>query len=162
MTKVFVVKPQTYMNLSGPAVRDIMAYHGMSLEPDLADDLLVVHDDLDLSEGKLRFRARGSAGGHRGVASIISCLGHGRFSRLKVGVGRPEGAEALDYVLEKLDDVSRRRLEEAADLAAAALRTWLDEGIEQSMNRFNAGPGSLPETGDRAPSAGTGKDPGGS
>lgn len=143
--KVYLVKPQTYMNLSGPAVRDILNYHGMSTGESLEDSLLVIYDDMDLPEGRLRFRARGSSGGHRGLASLISSLGHERFSRLRIGIGRGEADEPSDYVLESLNRATRERLEMAADAASEALIPWLEEGIECSMNCFNAVAAPEPE-----------------
>jgi PTH1 family peptidyl-tRNA hydrolase len=135
--KVFLLKPQTYMNLSGPAVRDCLGFSGVAPAEDLTETLLVVHDDIDLPAGKLRFRARGSAGGHRGVQSILDALGHDRFSRLKIGVGRPEGREAEDYVLAAVDGPTREVLEAAVERAACALPTWIEEGVEASSCRFN-------------------------
>ncbi len=138
--KVYLVRPQTYMNLSGHAVRDFLGYFGQSTGDDLQENLLVVHDDLDLPEGKLRFRARGSAGGHRGIQSIIQCLGHGRFARLKIGVGRRDGSVVTDYVLEKVDAATRDVLQRAAELGATSLSSWLDDGVEAAMQRYNPDP----------------------
>ena len=146
--KVYVVKPQRYMNLSGPPVRDVMGYFGGKREGDLTESLLVVYDDLDLPEGRLRFRSGGSSGGHRGVASIISCLGHDRFSRLRIGIGRRDGLEAADYVLQAVDRQTESQLEEAARRAANSLSTWIEEGIQSCMNRFNAAPESDPPRGE--------------
>jgi len=148
--KVYLVKPQTFMNLSGSAVRDLLKYYGESLDQDLSERLLVIHDDLDLPEGKLRFRQRGSAGGHRGVASVISHLGHDRFSRLKIGIGRREGVESTDYVLEAVDSQTRALFDLACEEAAASLIVWLRDGVESSMNQFNA---SSPPSGEK-PDAG--------
>ncbi|HLU47948.1 MAG TPA: aminoacyl-tRNA hydrolase, partial [Planctomycetota bacterium] len=128
----------TYMNLSGEAVRDLLGYFRTPREGDLADQLIVVHDDLDLPLGKWRFRKQGSAGGHRGVASIIQCLGHDRFGRLKVGIGRPrEGTEAADYVLETISASERETIDRLVREAARMLSVWLESGIETCMNRFN-------------------------
>lgn len=116
---VVAVKPETYMNLSGEAVRDLLGYYQVPRNSDLSDRLMVVYDDLDLPLGRWRFRARGSAGGHRGVASVISGLGHDRFARLKIGIGRPsEGMESADYVLARLSEPERRELERIAAEAA--------------------------------------------
>jgi PTH1 family peptidyl-tRNA hydrolase len=151
--KTALVKPQTYMNHSGRAVRAIVRYFAASaLEPeatavaglrepaDLSRQLLVIFDDLDLPLGKLRFRDRGSSGGHRGVASVIEALGTDRFSRLRVGIGREVGTEAADYVLETVGGDDEERLLEAAAHAAKTLPAWLQEGVEACANRFN-GPG---------------------
>jgi PTH1 family peptidyl-tRNA hydrolase len=130
--KVYLVRPQTYMNESGHAVRDFLGFFGADTTNDLTGTLLVVVDDIDLPSGKLRYRARGSAGGHRG------------FSRLRVGVGRRPGADAADYVLEKVDAEERQRLDRAVEAAAASLSVWLAEGIDSAMNRFNHDPDSAP------------------
>ncbi len=135
--KVYLVRPQTYMNASGHAVRDFLGFFGVDTTSSLAETLLVVHDDLDLPQGRLRYRVRGSAGGHRGLQSVIECLGHRDFSRLKIGVGRREGSEPAAYVLEKADPQTREALGRAARLAAASLGVWLAEGDEVAMNRFN-------------------------
>lgn len=130
---VLLVKPLTYMNLSGEAVQPILRYYRG--EP---GDLLVVYDDLDLPPGQLRVRASGSSGGHRGVQSVIDCLGTADFARLRVGIGRPpQGMTAAEYVLQPL---SRDELEWYADAvraAAAAARTWAREGTGVAMNKYN-------------------------
>jgi len=128
------------MNLSGNAVRDFLGFFGESVREPLTDKLLVVYDDLDLPTGKLRFRAKGSAGGHNGIKSVIQCVGHRNFSRLKIGVGRRPGIDAADFVLEKVDAASREVLDRAAEEACRAVEVWLNQGIEESMNRFNRSP----------------------
>jgi len=178
---VVLIKPETFMNSTGPALREFLRYFGYvpalglsggskasddasgdrasgggapgSKAPGsgfasgsacgLEDQLLVVHDDLDLPEGKLRFRSRGSSGGHRGVDSIIEALGTIAFGRLKVGIGRPEGREARDYVLEPLQGSAEEKFLRTAVMAAKTLPVWIREGLEVSARQFN-GPG--PET----------------
>lgn len=147
---VFLLKPETFMNLSGPAVRDFLSYFSRSPDPalfdsGLEDQVLVVHDDLDLPEGKLRFRARGSSGGHRGVASIIEALGTSDFGRLKIGIGRREGSEAISYVLEPLQGPDEERLSTVAAEAAKTLPVWIREGLEACANRFNSPKDSSPK-----------------
>jgi len=137
--KVYLVKPQTYMNLSGPAVRDAVGYFGGTPE-----DLLVVHDDLDLPLGKLRYRAKGSSGGHRGVESIIGALGTQAFDRLKVGIGREEGRDAAEFVLSPVGATERTVLDRAVELATESLDVWIAEGVERAALRYN---GSEPEPG---------------
>lgn len=155
--KVALVKPQTYMNLSGRAVQAVLRYFAASLleqeegksgpgreEPiDLSRHLLVIFDDLDLPLGKLRFRGRGSSGGHRGVASVIDAIGTDRFSRLRVGSGREAGREAAEFVLEPLSAEDENRLREAAVLAAKTLPLWIQEGVDACANRFNGLEGEL-------------------
>lgn len=139
--KVLLVKPQTYMNLSGQAVRDVLGYfggHAPGVAEDLTDKLLVVYDDLDLPPGKLRFRARGSSGGHRGLQSVMTELGQEAFSRLRIGIGRSAGEEAADFVLEQLSSTAWEMLEQTAKVAADTLPVWIEEGVEVCMNRFNA------------------------
>jgi PTH1 family peptidyl-tRNA hydrolase len=136
---VCVVRPQSYMNLSGPAVRGFLeeAEPGRLDAGEPGDDLLVVHDDLDLPLGKLRFRSGGSSGGHRGVASLIDALGTDGFARLKVGIGRREGEDAADYVLEPLAGEDEEVLRSIADSAAVALPLWEREGTEAAASRYN-------------------------
>lgn len=129
---VSLAKPQTYMNLSGDSVKGLM--HRFRLEPDA---LIVVYDDLDLPLGRIRLRERGSAGGHRGVQSIIDRLGSPDFARVRVGIGRPEPKDAADYVLAPFDDAEREDLREALARAAEAVAVCLDEGVTVAMNRFN-------------------------
>lgn len=158
---VILVKSQSYMNRSGPAVRDFLLTRA-GLEEALAgleEMLLVVHDDLDLPAGRVRFRSRGSSGGHNGVESLIEALGTEAFSRLKVGIGRPpaettqgagpEGAVvdtagavvggtlAADYVLEPLSGDEEKRLLEITSRAAETLPFWIREGTKACANRFN-------------------------
>lgn len=132
--RVLLVKPQTYMNLSGPAVQGILDFFKGS-----RDDLLVVHDDLDLPWGRLRFRARGSSGGHRGLASILGALGEEDVQRLKIGIGRDPQADPAAFVLAPLGAAASRELERIVDGAADAVRTWIRSGIDRSANIYNAG-----------------------
>jgi len=134
--EVVLLKPMTYMNASGPAVREILDQLGVTGVPP-ADSILLVHDDIDLPLGKLRFRARGASGGHRGVESVTAALETDVVSRLKIGVGRPEGADAAEYVLEPLDTGEERRFLAAAERGAEALPVWVQEGVEAAANRFN-------------------------
>lgn len=147
--RVMLVKPLIFMNLSGGAVRDVLARtplwervvavgEGEERAVPLRDCVLVIHDDMDLPLGKLRFRARGSSGGHRGVASVISSLRTDAFGRLKIGVGRPPGVTAADYVLETVRGKDSDRIREAVDRAARTLPVWIAEGVEFSANRFNS------------------------
>ncbi len=153
--RLILAEPQTYMNLSGEAVRDLVAFHRPEAagdeDRDLRSALLVVFDDLDLEPGRLRFRGRGSSGGHRGVRSMIDELRTERFSRLKVGIGRaadePEAggdSSSADYVLERLGDDELSDFRAAADRAAEAAFYWLANGVDASANRFNAPAPSAP------------------
>lgn len=131
---VLLMKPQTYMNLSGDAVIQAVSFYKLPPER-----VIVVSDDVSLPNGKLRVRAHGSAGGHNGLKSIIARLGSDRFPRVKVGVGAPPhpGFDMADWVL------GAPRNQDAADLDAAAVRAWeavksyITDGAEKTMNRFN-------------------------
>jgi PTH1 family peptidyl-tRNA hydrolase len=130
------MKPMAYMNASGPAVREVLDDLGLpGAPPD--DSLLLVHDDIDLPVGRLRFRARGTSGGHRGVESVMAALGTEALSRLKVGVGRPEAADAAEHVLERLEGEEEERFAAAVAWAAEALPDWVADGIETAANRWN-------------------------
>ncbi len=162
---VYLLEPETFMNRSGPAVRELLSYFGgkETLEA-LERSLLVVHDDLDLEEGRLRFRARGSSGGHRGVQSILESLGSDAFGRLKIGIGRRSGSDAADFVLENLSASSEVPIREACSRAAEALPLWLKDGVEACANRYNpshsssksASKGGEPKIGESAAPAATG------
>ena len=137
---LLLVKPLTFMNLSGRAVGDLQRY--FKVEP---EDVLVVLDDVNLEAGRLRLRARGSAGGHNGLKSIIASLGTDAFPRLRVGVGRGDPRRGLsDHVLARVPEDERERLREATTLAADAAECFVERGLLETMNRFNAGP--RPET----------------
>lgn len=133
--RLLLVKPQTYMNDSGLTVSDLVRFYKLDLPA-----LLVICDDLDLPLGKLRMRARGSAGGQHGLEDIIRRLGGTDFPRIKIGVGRPAHgrAENVDFLLSAPRGDERITLDEAIVRAAAAARCWLDEGVDAAMNRFNA------------------------
>ena len=125
------------MNLSGHAVTSFLSYFIRDFKDDLSERLLIVYDDLDLPEGRLRFRSSGASGGHKGLQSVLNQLGHDRFSRLKIGVGRNLNSNVKDFVLEKVSGDSIEALGRAVDLSAEALLVWLREGVGPCMNRFN-------------------------
>lgn len=131
---VLLAKPLTFMNLSGRAVADLVRFYKIAL-----DDLLVVVDEVALPAGQLRVRARGSAGGHNGLKSIIGLLGSDAFPRLRVGVGRGDPRRDLaDHVLAKIDPAMRTIVDEVVGRAADAVESFLTDGIEKTMNVFNA------------------------
>ena len=132
--KVLLLKPQTYMNLSGTAVKEAVSFYKLPLSR-----LIVVYDDLDLPLGKIRLRLKGSAGGHRGMGSIIGSLGSEEIARLKVGIGRPTFGDAKDYVLKPFTREEWMVLEPALNQAAEALILVLMEGFNKAMNEFNRG-----------------------
>lgn len=131
--KVMLVKPLTYMNASGQAVGPLAKYYQVAPQ-----DILVVHDDLDLASGMLRLRANGSAGGQNGVKSIIQHLGSQDFHRARIGVGRPPGRmDPADYVLQNFSDGEEDTFAPLRATVADALECWLFEGIDAAMNRYN-------------------------
>ena len=130
-TEVVVAKPRTFMNLSGEAVGQLVRRLGVPLE-----DLIVVHDDMDLPLGKVRIRRRGSSAGHKGVQSVIDCLGSRDFPRIRVGIGRPDGDE-ISYVLSHFTVAEKQVIEEAIATAADAIHCIIAEGIEAAMSRYN-------------------------
>jgi PTH1 family peptidyl-tRNA hydrolase len=131
--RVLLLKPRTYMNLSGRAVGACMHWHKLALA-----DLLVICDDFNLPLGKIRFRRQGSSGGHKGLDSLILHLGEGSFARLRAGIGLRQGADPADYVLERFGAGERSEVAEMIDRAAAAVACWLKEGIDSCMNKYNA------------------------
>jgi PTH1 family peptidyl-tRNA hydrolase len=131
-SEVVLVKPLTFMNESGVAVRKALAR-----ERTVLVDLLVIADDFALPFGKLRFREGGGAGGHNGLRSIIEELGTEKFGRLRVGIGEP-GANAIDHVLSRFQPPEQQRLGELLDAAADAVEEWVREGTNRAANRFNS------------------------
>ncbi len=131
--RVLLVKPQTFMNLSGEAVQPLVSYYKVELE-----DLMVVFDDMDLPVGVIRLRPFGGAGGHNGMKSIIKRLGGNRFPRLRVGIGRPPGRmDPAAYVLQDFSADEESLMVQVRDRAVQALETWLNSGIDAAMNAFN-------------------------
>ena len=130
---VALLKPETYMNLSGESVAEAVRY--LPLE---GEDVIVVFDDMDLPGGSIRIRPHGGSGGHNGIRSVIEHLGTSGFARLRVGVGRPprEGG-AVGHLLGKLGSGERKVFCDTVDLAVRALDTVLEAGIDEAMNRYN-------------------------
>ena len=139
---VLLAKPQTYMNLSGESVKGLLVKHAVPRER-----MIVVSDDVALPVGRLRIRPSGSSGGQKGLQNIIDCLGADDFPRLRVGVAgdhfRP-GEDLADYVLERFSKGERATLAPAVGLACEAIETFVSEGIEVAMNRFNRSPEPAP------------------
>ncbi len=132
--RVLLAHPQTYVNVSGPAVRELRRRHRLRPE-----DILVVVDDLDLPPGRVRLRAGGSAGGHNGLKSIIDALGTDAFPRLRVGIGRPPaGVDPAEHVLTRFLPEEQAIVDQAVERAAEAAAAAVTDGIERAMNRFNA------------------------
>ena len=132
--RVVLAKPQTYMNLSGESVRQLIDFYKI----DETEELIVIYDDISLEPGQLRIRVKGSAGGHNGIKSIIAHLGGQDFKRIKVGVGeKPLGFDLADYVLSRLSKAERESVEEALQRAAEAAAAIMTDGMDAAMNRYN-------------------------
>ena len=132
--KVMLLKPQTFMNLSGESVKSAVDFYQIG-----TDELIVVYDDVSLSPGQLRIRRAGSAGGHNGIKNIIAQLGTQEFPRVKVGVGeKPERMDLADYVLSHFSKGEWEMMEEAFKEAADAVEVMIADGADAAMNRFNA------------------------
>ncbi|MBI4671472.1 MAG: aminoacyl-tRNA hydrolase [Chloroflexi bacterium] len=130
--RVLLVKPQTYMNLSGGAVGKLAAFYHLP-----RPDVIVVYDDLDLPLGKIRLRANGSSGGHHGMESIINHLGGSDIPRLRIGIGRPDPMQDVGHVLGNFHEDEMSVLDDALQRAENALRVWVRDGIVKAMNAYN-------------------------
>lgn len=132
--KVLLMKPQTYMNLSGEAVGEAVNFY----KADAASELIIVQDDIDLEPGNIRIRSKGSAGGHNGIKSVISHIGGKEFVRIKVGVGgKPEGWDLADHVLSGFDRDTEPLIRKVIEKAGEAIVTVMKEGAEAAMNKYN-------------------------
>ncbi len=131
--KILLMKPQTFMNLSGRAVREAVDFYHLELA-----GLLVVCDDMALPLGKLRFRARGTHGGHNGLRDIQQHLGTTEYSRLRLGVDVPDAErDAVDHVLGKFKPGENAAIKDAVALASQGVATWIGQGIQACMNQYN-------------------------
>lgn len=131
--RVILVKPLTFMNLSGECIREVLDYYKAG-----ADDLIVVFDDISLEPGKLRLRAKGSAGGHNGIKSVIAHLGTDGFKRIKFGVGdKPKGWDLADWVLSRFPQDKTKDIEQGIERACDAAVCIMTEGIASGMNKYN-------------------------
>ena len=133
--KVLLVKPQTYMNLSGESLRELVNYY--KLDPE--SELIVVFDDISLEPGNIRIRKKGSAGGHNGIKNIIAMTGTQNFMRIKVGVGeKPKGWDLADYVLGHFSTEDRAKVEEAIGHAMDAAVLMMQGEVDKAMNDYNS------------------------
>ncbi len=131
--KVVLAQPITYMNLSGESVRELMDFYKVSPE-----EVIVIYDDISLEVGQLRLRAKGSAGGHNGIKSIISHMGTDEFPRIKVGVGdKPKGWDLADYVLSRFQAEEQVTMRDALKDTSEAVKTILTNGMDVAMNQYN-------------------------
>jgi len=132
--KVVLIKPQTYMNLSGECVREFIDYYKVDPET----ELIVLYDDIDLDVGQLRIRKKGSAGGHNGIKNIIAHLGIQNFLRVKIGVGeKPKGMDLADYVLGHFSKTERPLVDESINHAVAAVELMITQDADAAMNVYN-------------------------
>lgn len=132
--KVMFIEPMTMMNLSGDAVGPLMKYYDIDI-----DDLLVLYDDLDLPQGEIRLRQKGSAGGHNGMKSIIQALGTNEFKRIRIGVDRPSnGMSIVDYVLQKFSKQEMETMNNVIEHSARAVEAYIESSrFDRVMNEFN-------------------------
>jgi PTH1 family peptidyl-tRNA hydrolase len=142
--EVLLAKPETYMNLSGMSVRELVREH----EVDAAHDLIVIYDELDLPLGVVRIRQRGSSAGHNGMESIIGALGSDEFIRMRLGIGPDHPVkDGARYVLGQFKKSQYAALDQELDTAAEAVKVILGEGVAKAMSRFNRRPEAAEETG---------------
>lgn len=130
---VLLIEPLTFMNLSGIAVKDVLRKFNVT-----AENLIVIHDDLDMDTGKLKIRKNGSSGGHRGVESIIQSIGTKEFIRVKIGIGREHGISPETYVLKKFRKDELPIIKDAIQRAADAVAAIVSGGAAKAMNKFNS------------------------
>jgi PTH1 family peptidyl-tRNA hydrolase len=130
--KLLLIKPETFMNLSGRCVREVLDFYQLPV-----DSLLIVCDDFNLPLGKLRVRARGTHGGHNGLRDIQAHLGTTDYARLRIGVGAPNEGDAVDYVLGRFRPSELPAIDEAINLAAQAVMMWVEQGTQACMNQYN-------------------------
>lgn len=131
--KILFVKPLTYMNLSGEAISRIIKWYKIEIE-----DMIVIHDDLDMPLGKIRFREKGSAGGHNGIASIIQNINTDVFKRVKIGIGRPEGREIVNHVLTPFSSEEKDFIDQSIVDVTKALIEWLNgTDYKKIMTMYN-------------------------
>ena len=130
--EILLLKPQTFMNNSGEAVKAVVSDFAVSL-----NDILVVCDDINLELGIIRFRAQGSSGGHKGLKSVIEKLDNKNFNRLRIGIGAKSRGTLTEHVLSGFRPEEKKSLKEIVRISAYAIEVWIRDGIEASMNEFN-------------------------
>ena len=131
--KVILLKPQTYMNLSGNSVKEVVDFYKIEKEK-----ILVIYDDMDIEPGKIKIRKKGSAGGHNGMKSIIQMIGTEEFPRIRVGIGRPiHKDDEINYVIGAIPEEDLKRLDEGIEKAQKAVEEILRNGVDSAMNKYN-------------------------
>ena len=127
-----LIKPQTFMNLSGTAVQEVVHYFKIEI-----DDIIVVFDDMALEPGRIRIRKEGSSGGHKGMQNIIDCLSTDKIKRIRIGIGEPGEWDTVDYVLSKPLKDEQPLIDEAIENAVGALKEALKSDFDRAMNKYN-------------------------
>ena len=131
--KVILIKPQTYMNNSGESVIEFVNFYKENLQ-----NVIVVYDDMDTDIGQIRIRAKGGAGSHNGMKSMVKELKSEEFPRIRVGIGKPINEfDRINYVIGSIPNEEYTKLQEGEDLATQAIEYWLENGIDNTMNRYN-------------------------
>ena len=131
--KVILLKPQTYMNLSGKSIVQVVNFYKIPLE-----NVIVIYDDIDIEPGLIRIRKKGSSGSHNGMKSVIAELGSGEFARIRVGIGKPKHeGDMINYVIGAVPEEEQKELENGVERAKEAVIEILRSGIDTSMNKFN-------------------------
>ena len=131
--KVVLVKPQTFMNLSGEAVQEFVNFYKVE-----ADKILIIYDDIDTEPGKIRIRKTGGPGTHNGMKSVVSCLNSENFARIRVGIGMPEfKGDLINYVIGHIPESEYDKLKEGINIAAEAVESIIKNGIDKTMNFYN-------------------------
>lgn len=131
--KVILLKPQTYMNLSGESIREVMQFYHIKPE-----EILVIYDDIDIEKGIIKVRKKGGPGGHNGMKSVIENIGTTDFPRIRIGIGQPEyKGDMINYVIGSVPEEEKRILAQGVQKAADAIEEFLKNGIDSTMNRFN-------------------------
>lgn len=131
--KVILLKPQTYMNLSGESIKEVVNFY--NIEP---KEIIVIYDDIDIEKGKIKLRKKGGAGSHNGMKSVVEELNTTDFARIRVGIGQPEfKSDMINYVIGKVPEDEQKILKEGTHKAAEAVEEILKNGIDIAMNKFN-------------------------
>lgn len=131
--KVVLLKPQTYMNLSGEAINQYLAFYKIG-----AEDLIIIYDDIDTEPGKIRVRKQGSAGTHNGMKSVVSCVATENFTRIRVGIGMPEyKTDLMNYVIGNIKEEDKPILQQGVELAKQAVIEIIKNGVDSAMNKYN-------------------------
>lgn len=132
--KIILMKPQTYMNLSGEAIREAVNFYKLDLK-----NVLIIYDDLDIPVGALRIRTAGSPGTHNGMRSVVSNLGSQKFPRIRIGIGNDKQRDIIDFVIGKLSKDDEEILNDTIESASLAVECFIAEGIDKAMNKYNSG-----------------------